>query len=118
MLDPSNRIISWKGYDFPISITSFSLTEDAKVATYEYAGRNGAEHERVLNYRVLNISGIFSSTSSPDGKRSPSYYVKMFKSLNDNNPGILKHPTFGFMICILKRQKFTEVADENEAYRK
>ena len=56
-----------------MSITEFSMREDAKLATYEYAGRDGAEHERVLAPRGFTITGIFSQDDNND---SPITYVK------------------------------------------
>ena len=89
----TNEILSLtrKGFKFPVSLKSFDIVEDAKVATYEYAGRNGAEYERVLASRKFNLSGIFAMAS---GDFSPSYYAETLRFLNDNQPGILFHPVF------------------------
>jgi hypothetical protein len=53
------EIIKWAGLEFPVSVLEFTVSEPTKVATYEYAGRNGAEHERVLNYRIFTLRGEF-----------------------------------------------------------
>lgn len=96
-----------------MSIKSFSISENAKVATYEYAWRNGAEHERVLNYRIFSISGIFSKDS---GSKTPAYYANVLRLSNTNRPGLLVHPSFGSFKCIMHSLKITEDGSENEAY--
>lgn len=79
----NNTVIMWKSFAFPMSIETFQIKEDAKVATYEYAGRNGAEQERVLAYRVFTMSGRFTLDS---GDKDPSYYAQKLRQLNDNEP--------------------------------
>ena len=59
----NNTLIMWKDFAFPVSIMSFKIKEDAKVASYEYAGRNGSEQERVQAYRVFVVSGVFTNDS-------------------------------------------------------
>lgn len=104
-------ILSYKGFEFPICLTEFALVEDAKIATYEYAGRDGAEHERVLNYRVFKVSGIFITES---GTSEPSFYVNSLRSLNDNQPGRLFHKDFGGFDCIMKNLQITQSPEEYE----
>lgn len=104
-------ILVWKGFSFPVAIQEFKLSEDAKVATYEYAGRNGAEHERVLSYRVFTMSGIFTDGS---GDKTPSWYANKLRYLNDNKPGRFSHPQFGNFDCICKNLSITESGDEYE----
>jgi len=113
MLNTNNQLtIKRKGFTFPLSIKSFTIDETAKVATYEYAGMNGALHERVLNYRTINVSGLFDSYS---GTKSPEYYIKQLQKLNDNKPWILFHPTFGTFIAILHSLRVWQSGDEVEA---
>lgn len=90
---------SWKGFWFPVAVQEFVLQEPTKVATYSYAGRNGAEHERVLDYRILTIKGEFVESS---GVKSPLFYVQKLRVLNDNKPGVFLHKDFGEFTCILK----------------
>lgn len=104
-------VIRWKGFQFPVSITDFTLNEDAKVASYEYAGRNWAEHERVLNYRKFSVSGKLAKDS---WSRSPAQYAQKLRALNDNKPGEFFHPVFGSFSCILRSLKLSEQADDNE----
>lgn len=103
--------IRYKGFEFPISVKTFSMDEQAKVATYEYAGRNGAEHERVLNYRIFRITGIFTRSS---GTESPRAYINRLRLLNDNEPGELFHPDFGAFQCIIQKLSISQNADEFE----
>lgn len=104
-------VISWKWFEFPVSIQNFSMNEDSKVATYEYAGRNGAEHERVLNYRKFSLSWIFSTDS---GNRPPYYYAQQLRARNDNAPWEFFHPVFGSFQCIMRSLKISEDGDSNE----
>lgn len=104
--------IKRKWFTFPVSIQDFSMTEDAKVATYEYALRDGAEHERVLAYRKFTISWIFTSDS---GNNSSAWYAQKFRQLNDNKPGVFFHPVFGSYTCILAALRISENGEENES---
>lgn len=108
----NNEVVTWKGFTFPLSIKSFSMKEDTKVATYEYANRNGAEHERVLAYRTVSLSGTFTTDS---GEKLPSVYVNTLRGLNDNKPGLLTHPVFWSIHCIVKSMEFNETGEELEA---
>ena len=101
----NNTVILWKDFPFPMSIESFKIKEEAKVATYEYAGRNWAEHERVLKYRVFNITGIFTTDS---WNEVPSFYVNKLRQLNDNTPWVLAHPVFWTYRCIIKNFEVSE----------
>ena len=102
-------ILKWKDFSFPISIKDFKLWETAKVATYEYAGRNGAEHERVLNYRTFTLSGIFTAGV---WDKTPSEYIEELRSTNDNIPWTLIHPLFGTFVCIMRTLTTTESGEE------
>lgn len=101
----------WKGFAFPMSIESFKIKEDARVATYTYAGRNGAEHERVMNYRIFTLTWIFTSSS---GDQTPAWYVNKLRALNDNAPGVLWHPVFWTYKCILKSLDISEDGSDLE----
>lgn len=103
--------LTWKGFIFPQSVVEFNLSEDAKVATYEYAGRDGAEHERVLNYREISVSGVFTNESGP---KSAKAYVAQLRALNNNAPGELHHEFFGRFTCIMKSLNIKEHAQEQE----
>lgn len=102
---PVEEVFTWKGFKFPVSIEEFSIQEPAKVATYEYAGRNGAEHERVLNYRIFTIKGCFCESS---GNRTPLYYIQKLRFLNDNKPGVFLHKDFGEFTCIMKSLQISQ----------
>jgi len=104
------RVIEWKGFVFPLSVQSFSLTEDAKVAKYEYALRDGAELERVKSARVFSVSGVF--VSQPEKNLVASKFVKTLRELNDNKPGYLRHKDLGDFLCIMKNLKIDEKGDE------
>lgn len=109
----------WKGYIFPTSVIDFSLSEDAKVATYPYAGRNGAEHERVLDYRKFSLRGVFAYNYRKDdlsiaAAPTPIEHVKKLQELNDNSPGIFHHKQFGRYNCILKSLKITQNGSDGD----
>lgn len=101
--------IRWKDFDFPVSITEFKISEPAKIATYEYAGRNGAEHERVLNYRVFSIAGIFINWA---WTKTPEFYAQKLRLLNDNKPWILMHSSFWNFNCIMKSLDIVQSGDD------
>lgn len=103
--------IIWKGYSFPMSIRSFRVSSEAKTATYEYAGTDGAEHERVKWYARISISGIFSSGS---GGKWADYYIKKLKETDNNEPWTFIHPTMGSYKCILKNLDIEIMWDELE----
>lgn len=109
--------IKWWEFTFPLSLFEFNMTEQSKVATYEYAWRNWAEHERVLSYRVIKISGEFISWA---GTKTPEQYVKQLRLSNDNKPAELVHPTLGRFVCIMKdlsiKQKWDGYSYDNGAY--
>lgn len=107
--------VQWKDFVFPVSITKFEYTSDAKVATYEYAMRDGAEHERVVSYKILNISGIFL-ISNPDSPTDAYDNVKKLQATDDNRPGIFKHKDFGEFLCILKSLKISQQADYEQRF--
>ena len=107
----NNTVIMWKGFAFPMSIETFKMREEAKVATYEYAWRNGAEQERVLNYRVFNISGIFTLDS---WDKDPSFYVQKLRELNTNEPWVLGHPVFWTYRVICKSLDIEQSGTELE----
>ena len=107
--------ITWKDFLFPQSVAEFRISEDAKVATYAYAGRNGAEHERVLSYRVIVLSGSFTAMS---GTQTPYFYIQKLRSLNDNKPGVLQHSLFGRFTCIMKSLTITDAAANQEVVGK
>lgn len=107
----NNLVFKYKSFVFPVSITEFSIKEEAKVATYEYAWRNGAEHERVLNYRTFSLSGTFTYSS---GEKTPAYYANRLRLLNNNEPWLFVHPTFGAYRCIIKSLDITESGEELE----
>lgn len=102
----------WKDFSFPMSIETFQIKEEAKVATYEYAGRNWAEQERVLSYRVFSLSGRFTLDS---GDKDPSYYAQKLRQLNDNTPWVLAHPVFWTYRCICKNLTLTNDWNELES---
>lgn len=108
----NNTVIMWKGFAFPMSIETFKIKEEANVATYTYAGRNGAEQERVLKYRIFSMAGIFTSDS---GDKEPAWYVNKLRSLNNNEPGVLAHPVLGTYRCIIKDLEITEAGAELES---
>ena len=107
----NNTLIMWKSFAFPISIISFKIKEDAKVASYEYAGRNGSEQERVQAYRIFNISGVFTNDS---GDKDPTYYVQKLRELNSNEPWVLVHPVLGTYRCICKSLDIEATGEDME----
>jgi LysM repeat protein len=108
--DKSLSIIR-KGFIFPLSIKSVKVSEDAKVATYEYAWTNGAEHERVKWYVKISVNGVFTAGS---GSKKPEYYVEKLKLTNNNKPGTFIHPTLGTYKCIMKNLEIELSGEELE----
>ena len=101
-----------KWFPFPVSVESFAMNEDAKTATYEYALRDGAEHERVKAFRKFRISWIFALES---GGRTPAYYVDRLRRSNNNLPWVFFHPVFGAYTCIIASMEINESGEDNEA---
>lgn len=91
--------IKWKTFIFPLSIKDFSLKELAKVATYEYAWRNWAEHERVLSHRVFSVSWEFIPWV--DKNKTPAQLIYDLRLTNNNKPWIFSHPDIGSFNCII-----------------
>lgn len=98
-------IIQWKDFQFPLAIKDFSMKEWAKVATYEYAGRNWAEHERVLSHRVFSISWEFIAWI---WEKEPKECVKQLRITNDNKPGKFIHTDIWIFTCILSDLTITQ----------
>ena len=92
--------IQWKDFIFPLSIKNFSLKEAAKVATYEYAWRNGAEFERVLSHRVFSISWEFIPWVLPY-PNTPTRLVYKLRLTNDNKVGTFTHSNIWTFKCIM-----------------
>jgi len=91
-------IIKWKDFQFPFSIKDFSMKEWAKVATYEYAWRNWAEHERVLSHRVFTLSGEFIAWV---WSKEPKALVRDLRLTNDNKPWTFVHTDIWIFQCII-----------------
>ena len=98
-------IIKWKDFVFPLSIKNFSLKEWAKVATYEYAWRNWAEHERVLDNRVFILSWEFMPWI---WNKAPNALVKELRITNDNKPWNFYHSDIGLFKCIMSNLTITQ----------
>ena len=110
-----NIKITWKDFEFPLSIKTFVIDESARVATYTYAGMDGALHERVMQYRVISMSGTFSSYSWESyGWLSPNDWISQLQRLNDNRAGILSHPIFWNYMCIIHDLKITHNWEDTE----
>jgi len=116
MLNQNNQLnIIRKWFEFPLSIKSFSIDENAKTATYEYAWMNWALHERVLNYRTMNMSWTFATESWVYADNlTPEQYIKKLFSLNDNKPWLLVHPLLWTFMCIIHSLKVKQAWDEVE----
>ena len=110
--------IKRKDFAFPLAITSFEIDETAKVATYEFAGMDGALHERVLQYRVIHVSGVFSQASQDifdiGIPMTPNQYIIALQRTNDNKPWILSHPILWSYNCIINSLKISEKGDNVE----
>jgi hypothetical protein len=92
-------------------IKDFSMKEDAKVVTYEYAWRNWAEHERVLKNRVFSISWEFNPMewqTSPSAWYNTVQLVKKLRLTNNNKPWVLVHPTLGSFTCIMSNLSISQ----------
>lgn len=98
-------IIKWKDFKFPLSVKDFSLKEWAKVATYEYAWRNWAEHERVLKHRVFSISWEFVAWI---WEKQPKELVRQLRVTNDNKPWIFNHTDIWMFNCIVSDLTITQ----------
>jgi hypothetical protein len=105
-----------RDFEFPLSVTEFSIDETARVATYTYAGMDGALHERVMQYRIITMSGMLSEFSWTDfDQKTPEQYVHELQKTNDNKAGLLYHPTFWTYSCIIKSMKLNHRWDDTEA---
>lgn len=98
-------IIKWKDFQFPLSIKDFSLKEWAKIATYEYAWRNWAEHERVLSHRIFSLSGEFIAWIND---KLPKELVKELRLTNDNKPWKFIHTDIGIFTCVMSNLTITQ----------
>lgn len=98
-------IIKWKDFQFPLSIKDFSMKEWAKVATYEYAWRNWAEHERVLSHRVFTLSWEFIAWI---WEKEPKTLVKELRITNDNKPWTFIHTDLWVFQCIISNLTITQ----------
>ena len=110
-----NIKITRKGFEFPLSIKAFVIDETSRVATYTYAGIDGALHERVMQYRVINLSWTFSSDSGTSyGGLTPSNWISNLQRLNDNQPWLLTHSLLWNYTCIIHDLKITHNWENTE----
>lgn len=119
VFEKNKQMFQWKDFIFPYSIKSFDYTSSAKTATYEYAMRDGAEHERVRNYRVFKISGVFATQYDQNGNQtgeSALYYAKKLLAMENNEAGILVHKDFGQFYCIMKDLRITQTGEEEQVW--
>lgn len=106
--------IQWKDFVFDRCVKEFSMKEWAKVATYEYAWRNGAEHERVLSHRVFTLSWEFIPWVTP--WTTPWRLVKALRLTNDNKPWVFTFNTIGNFRCIMSNLTITQSPENYTIY--
>ena len=107
----------WKEFEFPASVLEFDYVSEAKVATYEYAMRDGAEHERVKQFLVFRLRGLFIGEGALEN-------AKKLISTDNNKTGIFFHADFIEKECILKslnvqqrgEEEYTEEATRYPAF--
>jgi len=108
--------IKWRDFKFPLSVTEFSIDETSRVATYTYAGMNWALHERVMQYRIITMTGSFYEYSWKDFDwLTATEYIKKLQKSNDNSPWLLIHPVFGTYNCIIHSLKLIHSWETTES---